>query len=298
MDNINLNYAHLQEMMEDFYHLTKIRISFWSITGEKLFMAPQSGNSDFCQELRSIKEIDYECHQCDLRAFRNAHQSESRLYRYQCAAGLNEYVYPVIYQNTLLGYFMYGQVRNENVDLEGRYHREKLYHTYKLDAKHMTHLYKHLPYADEQALLAAGRMMASIASFAYLNGFITDHSIPLAIRVQRYIQVHFMNPITLDSICSVFNVSRSSMCHTIQTELGSTFLKLLNQARIENVCRCLENGQSISDASMQSGYQSPNYMARIFKSYMNCSPSEYRSRYASPQDDCESKSTKTPPAQK
>lgn len=285
MQDINPNYAHLQEMIEDFYHLTKIRISFWSPSGEKLFMAPQSGNSAFCQELRNIKEIDHECHNCDLQALKCAQQFENRLYRFQCAAGMIEYVYPVIYQNTLLGYFMYGQVRNESIDIAGRYHRNKLYHTHDLDTQHMTQLYKQLPYADEEALLAAGRMMASIASFAYLNGFIADYSTPLAIRVQRYIQVHFMNPITLDSICSVFNVSRSSMCHTIQTELGSTFLKLLNQTRIENVCRCLENGLSVSEAALQSGFQSPNYMARIFKGIMRCTPSEYRDRYTAPKED-------------
>lgn len=278
MHNVNLNYAQLQELMEDFYRLTHIRISFWSNSGEKLFMAPASGNSDFCQELRKIKEIDHECHKCDTQALKNAHQFESRLYRFQCAAGLNEYVYPVIYQDTLLGYFMYGQVRNEAVDMAGSKLREMLYRVYGLDPERMNQLYGQLPYADEQALLAAGRMMASIASFAYLNGFISDQNTPLAIRVARYVQVHFMNPITLDSACAFFNVSRSCMSHTLQKELDTTFLKLLNQTRIENVCRCLENGQSISDASQRSGFPSANYMARIFRRVMDCTPTEYRER--------------------
>ena len=54
MANQGVTYSQLQDLMEDFYHLTKIRISFWSATGEKLFMAPTSGNSDFCSKLRQI----------------------------------------------------------------------------------------------------------------------------------------------------------------------------------------------------------------------------------------------------
>ncbi len=61
MMDIKRNYDQPQELMEDFFHLTKIRISFWSNTGEKLFMAPPSGNSAFCQELRSIGQIDRAC---------------------------------------------------------------------------------------------------------------------------------------------------------------------------------------------------------------------------------------------
>ena len=108
MTNQGVTYSQLQDLMEDFYQLTKIRISFWSAAGEKLFMAPTSGNSDFCSKLRQIHSIDKACHSCDQQALRNAHQFRNQLYRFQCATGLNEYVYPVFYQNTSLGYFMYG----------------------------------------------------------------------------------------------------------------------------------------------------------------------------------------------
>ena len=32
MANQGVTYSQLQDLMEDFYHLTKIRISFWSAT--------------------------------------------------------------------------------------------------------------------------------------------------------------------------------------------------------------------------------------------------------------------------
>ena len=102
MTNQGVTYSQLQDLMEDFYQLTTIRISFWSAAGEKLFMAPTSGNSDFCSKLRQIHSI-----------------------------------YPVFYQNTSLGYFMYGQVRNESVDSLGKLLREKLYRDYFLNAEEM-----------------------------------------------------------------------------------------------------------------------------------------------------------------
>lgn len=94
----------------------------------------------------------------------------------------------------------------------------------------------------------------------------------------RYIQLHFMNPISRSTACEFFNVSSSCLSHTLQTELGKSFLDLLNQTRIENVCRCLKNNQTINEAAELSGFQSPSYMARVFKNIMNCTPSQYRNR--------------------
>ena len=276
MQKAILEYNQLQEMMDDFYQLTHIRISFWNSAGEKCFMAPSSGNSEFCCELRKIPNVDAKCHDCDKEALQNARKFDNRLYQFQCSAGLCEYVYPVFYHNTLLGYFMYGQVRNEAVDRNGLLQREALYRTNGLDRDHMTKLYEQLPFANEDAMLSAGRMMASIASFAYMNGFISDYNTPLAVKIKRYLESQYMNPITIDSACSFFNVSRSYLSHTIQKEMNSTFLKLLNQQRIKNVCKCLDNGQSIQEASDNSGFQSNNYMTRVFKKIMGYTPHEYR----------------------
>ena len=49
MANQGVTYSQLQDLMEDFYHLTKIRISFWSATGEKLFMAQPPATLTFVQ---------------------------------------------------------------------------------------------------------------------------------------------------------------------------------------------------------------------------------------------------------
>ena len=270
-----LIYSNLQDMMEDFYILTHIRISFWDSTGRKCFMAPEEGNCAFCSELRKIPAIDQLCSSRDEAALLNARNSEDRLYRFQCAAGLNEYVYPVHYRDRLLGYFMYGQVRLVTDDETTDARRQELCQTNGLDVEHMQSLYEELPVTTEEAMLSAGRMMANLARHSYLNGILADYDTPFPVRMRLYLENGFMNPITVDSACTFFNVSRSHLCRAIQKEMHTTFSKLLNQRRIENVCKCLRKGQSIREAAVGSGFQSDNYMIRVFKSIMDCTPMQY-----------------------
>ncbi len=271
-----IEYSQLKDLLNDFHQLTQIRISFWNSEGVKCIMAPDSGNSDFCKELRKVACIDEQCHICDAQALQSAPKEESGLYRFNCLAGLREYVYPVFYNKSLLGYFMYGQVRNAYSDLAGRQQREELYRNNGLNAEYLGNLYERLPIIDDEAMHSAGRMLAALASYAYLNGLMWNYNLPLRDKIERYLSNHFMDDININTACYSLCVSRSTLTHTIQREMGSTFVMLLNQRRVKNVKRCLENNQSILDACFNSGFHSINYMTRMFKRLAGCTPAQYK----------------------
>ena len=276
-----IEYSQLKDLLSDFHHLTQIRISFWNSMGIKCIMAPESGNSDFCTELRKRSMIDDQCRMCDYQALKSAPKQENALYQFHCPAGLREYVYPVFYNKSLLGYFMYGQVRNRYSDSMGKQQRAQLYQDNDLNAEYLGKLYERLPIIDDDAMHLAGRMLAALASYAYLNGLMWDNHLPITEKIERYLRNNYMNNVNIDNACLTLNVSRSTLTHTIQREMKSTFITLLNQKRIENVRRCLENGQSIQDASYNSGFQSINYMTRMFKRIEGCTPSQYQRTHQS-----------------
>lgn len=276
MPKKNDEYSQLEDLLKDFHQLTRIRVSYWNCAGMKCIMAPPSGNSEFCSELRKIPQLDSECRRCDQAALMNAPREGQGLYQFRCAAGLNEYVYPVFYNRTLLGYFMYGQVREQARDLAGAQARETLCRDHGLDPEYISSLYERLPIVSQDEMHAAGRMLAALARYAYLNGLMWNMNAPLPLKIERYMSSYFMQPISIQSACETLNVSRSTLSHTIQSEMHSTFVGLLNRQRIDNVIKCLDNGQSITDAAYNSGFQSVNYMIRIFRRYQGVTPAQYR----------------------
>jgi len=272
----NLIYSQLSDLLEDFYKVTKIRISFWNSEGVKCLMAPADGNSDFCNALRKIPDIEALCQKCDRDALKNVLKKEASLYQFRCSAGLVEYVIPAYYSGNLLGYFMFGQVRNPNKQEDGSIERLALYREYHFDAEYMDALYMRLPTVEESAMISAGRMLVALTRYAYQNGHIWDQTLPLIQKVERYIQTNFMYPIGIDTACTALHVSRSTLSHTIQREMCSTFTSLLKRQRAQNVRKCLQNGQTIAEAAYNSGFQSVNYMTRVFKELIDMSPSQYQ----------------------
>lgn len=286
LDFLSLNYTYLSEAMNDFYQLTGIRISFWNTEAEKIIMAPDdadgglknhlNGNSAFCSKLRAIPEIDAQCHCCDLQALQQNPRKGDILYSFQCVAGLTEYIVPAYFNNHLLGNFMFGQIRSAQQKEKSSELRQQLYRDYQLDPKEMESLYEHLPCVNHDFIMAAARILRAIGSHAYYNGLFVSSSLPLSSRIYQYVQTNFMRPINVQSICEVLHISRSTLSQTMRREIGCSFVTFVNDVRIDNVKKCMQNGMSITEAAYRSGFRSTSYMYRAFRARTGISPSVYK----------------------
>ena len=144
-------------------------------------------------------------------------------------------------------------------------------------------LYDKLPACEDAALLASSRLLSQIVVYANNIDSPALQSPPLSARIAEYIDTQYMNPISPGTACEVFHISRTTLSRTLSKEFNTTFLALLNRRRIQNVCKCLEDGLSPEEASNQSGFSSPLYMARVFRTMMGCTPHAYRQSVAETQ---------------
>ena len=275
MPQVVIDYDKLSELLEDFYRLTNMRITFWDSVGQRLLLGCSHSCSEFCQSLQRIPEILVECRQREDNAMQVASMHQDRLHCFHCHAGMNEFIYPVVFDHALLGYFMFGQVRIMDLpdDREARF---QLYNQHLLDKDTMEKKYDAFPQVTLALMESAGRMLGALASYAHLNGLMKMKNITLSDRIREYIKANFKEPIAVDSACAEFHISRSTLSHAVKDELNSTFVDILNSYRIKHVQSCLDNGESIADAAYMSGFNSENYMARLFKRSIGVSPSEYR----------------------
>ena len=275
MPQVVIDYGKLAELLEDFFRLTKMRITFWDSVGQKFLLGCSISCSEFCQSLQKVPEVLQECRRREDEAMQVASHHQDSLYCFHCHAGMNEFIRPVVLDHTLLGYFMFGQVRIMDIP-DDENARFGLYSKYQLDKHAMEEKYEGLPHSTRSLMESAGHMLCALASYAHLNGLMKLKNITLSDKIREYIKEKFREEITVENSCSEFHISRSTLSHVIKDELGCTFVDILNTYRIANVKLCLKAGESIADASYKSGFNSENYMARVFKKSEGISPSQYR----------------------
>lgn len=93
-----------------------------------------------------------------------------------------------------------------------------------------------------------------------------------------YIQEHFMEAVTLDDIANSIMVSKSECCRCFKRTLGITPFEYLMKYRIQESAKRIQRRpqDSISEIAGSVGFNNTSYFNKIFKKYMECTPSEYR----------------------
>lgn len=94
-----------------------------------------------------------------------------------------------------------------------------------------------------------------------------------------YIQKHYSDTISLDDIAASIHVSKGECCRCFKRSMNLTPFEYLMKYRIFMAAGTLRSNPSLSMATLASsvGFNSSSYFNKLFRKYLNCTPTEYRS---------------------
>lgn len=97
--------------------------------------------------------------------------------------------------------------------------------------------------------------------------------------VMDYIDAHYMEDFTLESVASAIGFSKYHFSRLFKQYTGFSFCAYICHRRIKVAEELLEQPDlSITEIAMQSGFPSISTFNRVFRQQKNCSPSEYREK--------------------
>lgn len=80
----------------------------------------------------------------------------------------------------------------------------------------------------------------------------------------------------IDDLAKAINMSRPVFYRKIKSIVGLTPIDFVKKIRIKRAIQLLETGQfSVAEVTYRSGFNTPQYMSKVFKELMGCSPTEY-----------------------
>lgn len=92
-----------------------------------------------------------------------------------------------------------------------------------------------------------------------------------------YINEHYMDDLSLESVAGVFHFNSSYFCHYFKSKLNINFSQYLTQVRLTKAKELLEKTDGkIYQVASQLGYQDVKYFNRVFKKEYGLTPEEFR----------------------
>ena len=94
--------------------------------------------------------------------------------------------------------------------------------------------------------------------------------------ITEYINQHFTEAIDVNTIASKTYISRGRLTSLFSKYSGVGLNEYINSLRIKNANQLIMNGSSITDAALESGFQSIRTFNNAYKSLMGITPSEFK----------------------
>lgn len=107
-----------------------------------------------------------------------------------------------------------------------------------------------------------------------------DNIVETVKNVLDYIHINYKNPITLSDLSLQAHTSKEYLCHIFHEISDVSPIVYLNRYRIMQSTYMLRNtNKSISEISLNCGFNNSSYFNKIFMRFMKCTPTEYRYTY-------------------
>ncbi len=105
----------------------------------------------------------------------------------------------------------------------------------------------------------------------------------LAARARRYIDEHFAEPVGLEEMARLFDVSPYHLSRSFSRQFGVSISDALTVTRMDRAKELLRSGElSVKEVAARTGYSGGNYFAKVFRRACGVPPSEYRGREKRP----------------
>lgn len=276
---VNFDIEKLNLILADFHRLTGVTVSVFDANHTQLTFWPKI-MPDFCLMIKNSPKGNNACNESDKEACLKCGILK-KPYTFICHAGLIDTAVPIIYDDTILGYMMFGQVIDKDSDINDSFaivkERCKNYNFNETDLKNF---FYSLERKSSEELMSAANILQACASYLWLSQIIDIKQHVLANEIDSFITLNIKEPLPLERITLEFNISKNKLYSLSNTYFNDTISRYITKKRIAAAKKLLtDTDDPISKISENVGFSDYNYFIKVFKKETGLTPLKYKRIY-------------------
>ena len=237
------------------------------------------GHPPFCRAVNDLPEGHERCTNCDRWKTKN-YTADRGFQFYRCYLGICEAIIPLYDKKNPLAYLIFGCYLDDTpIQEQWEYTRARLdWWTGGPDA--LKDAFFQFRQYSPQEIQAYAETLEALSAYIQLRGMILATEQTDAQKLALYLDEHYMEKLSLDSISRQLHIGRTKLC-AIAKELskGETLSWLIAQRRINAAKRLLlQSNLPISAVAEEVGISDYNYFSKVFRSITGTTPSAYRKK--------------------
>lgn len=273
--SLSLNKDSLLAFFKDFHTLTGVKIALFSDSGKEILSYPEN-HCPICSLIRSTEFGNLECEKCNEKSF-NRCQSTKRLEIYHCHAGLIETTAPLIENDVVIGYIMFGQITDNPNKEELKSLLAEIVSKYNKDTKNLDASIFDVAYKTNEQIHATAKILEACTLYVLLSNMISLRSENFISNLNLFLMSHLSEDLSVDRLTDEFNISKNKLYDTCSRYMSTGIAEHIKNLRIEEAKRLLkETDLPVFQIADKVGFADYNYFCRIFKKEVGIPAKKYR----------------------
>lgn len=261
--------GELYEVLDVLYDVLKIGVSFYDIHFQELSFMDKTRQAAYCGYRRRNKTFFQECKKCDRHYFDLARQS-GKIQVYTCHAHLLDGIVPLHDDHgKFLGGIIFGQARL--IDRRNPHP----------PASRLGKYYMQLPVTAMKRMEKIGRLLQLLTETIVRHRMVAFRSLAWMEKLERYIETHLNERITLRQLAQLIDRSPSFISHHFKRELGQSPAVYINEKRMAVARELLENGEQVKRVADLLGFYEAFHFSKVFKKHFGQPPLTFRASASS-----------------
>ena len=237
------------------------------------------GHPPFCRAVNDLPEGHERCTNCDRWKTKN-YTADRGFQFYRCYLGICEAIIPLYDKKNPLAYLIFGCYLDDTpIQEQWEYTRARL-DWWPGGPDALKDAFFQFRQYSPQEIQAYAETLEALSAYIQLKGMILATEQTDAQKLALYLDEHYMEKLSLDSISRQLHIGRTKLC-AIAKELskGETLSWLIAQRRINAAKRLLlQSNLPISAVAEEVGISDYNYFSKVFRSITGTTPSAYRKK--------------------
>ena len=278
--NVLFDQEQLQELLTSLYIFTGIPANILDPQGRDINLFED--HPPFCRAINDRPEGHARCVACDRWKIKS--YSAARGFQfYRCHAGVCEALMPLYDKASPLAYLVFGCFLDESPMEEQWARTRAALDWYPGGPDQLRPAFFQFRRYSPREVKACSELLEALAAYIQLKGMIQATERTDAQRLELYLDQHYMEKLSLESVSRELGIGRTKLCRLArQISGGETLFQLIARRRIEEAKALLmRNDLPISAVAEAVGISDYNYFSRIFRTLTGMTPRDFRKKWRS-----------------
>ncbi|MBQ7040077.1 MAG: PocR ligand-binding domain-containing protein [Clostridia bacterium] len=270
---INYDIEKINKSLQDFYNSTGINMAL--MKSDFSYVCEDRthwGKNRYCKAIQNTSEGKRMCVKSDKELLKRCSETKS-IETHICPGGLVDVALPILYEDEIIGYIMFGQLKPDVNFKEFESYILKL----GLDIKDMSGYYAEIPYFDSEKIKSVSSIASMFVKYILLENLLKAKLDDKTQTVVSYIDQNLDKNLTVKEISKGVNLSKSVLYRLFHEKFNCTLSEYINKKRVEKSLSLLEDSDlSVEEISQRVGFSSVSYYGQVFKKLKNTTPLKYK----------------------